>query len=29
LAHNVGPLTILGLAQGAIIALFALGYTLV
>jgi branched-chain amino acid transport system permease protein len=29
LAHNVGPLTILGLTQGAIIALFALGYTLV
>jgi branched-chain amino acid transport system permease protein len=29
LAHNIGPLTILGLAQGAIIALFALGYTLV
>jgi branched-chain amino acid transport system permease protein len=29
LVHNVGPLTILGLAQGAIIALFALGYTLV
>jgi branched-chain amino acid transport system permease protein len=27
--HNFGPLTIAGLAQGAIIALFALGYTLV
>src|SRR3954451_15623049 len=26
---NFGPLTITGLAQGAIIALFALGYTLV
>jgi len=29
LIHNFGPLTITGLAQGAIIALFALGYTLV
>src|SRR5256885_3993466 len=29
LFHNLGPLTITGLAQGAIIALFALGYTLV
>jgi branched-chain amino acid transport system permease protein len=29
LIHDFGPLTILGLAQGAIIALFALGYTLV
>jgi branched-chain amino acid transport system permease protein len=29
LVHNFGPLTITGLAQGAIIALFALGYTLV
>ncbi|MEV6599533.1 branched-chain amino acid ABC transporter permease [Actinoplanes sp. NPDC051346] len=29
LIENFGPLTITGLAQGAIIALFALGYTLV
>jgi branched-chain amino acid transport system permease protein len=29
LIHDFGPLTITGLAQGAIIALFALGYTLV
>ncbi|GAA5192017.1 branched-chain amino acid ABC transporter permease [Rugosimonospora acidiphila] len=29
LIHNLGPLTITGLAQGAIYALFALGYTLV
>lgn len=29
LAHNWGPLTASGLAQGAIYALFALGYTLV
>lgn len=29
LIHNFGELTITGLAQGAIIALFALGYTLV
>ncbi|AEV82717.1 branched-chain amino acid ABC transporter permease [Actinoplanes sp. SE50] len=29
LIQNFGPLTITGLAQGAIIALFALGYTLV
>ncbi|HWB34803.1 MAG TPA: branched-chain amino acid ABC transporter permease [Rugosimonospora sp.] len=29
LIHNFGPLTVTGLAQGAIIALFALGYTLV
>ncbi len=29
LIHNLGPLTITGLTQGAIIALFALGYTLV
>jgi branched-chain amino acid transport system permease protein len=29
LIHNLGPLTVTGLAQGAIIALFALGYTLV
>jgi branched-chain amino acid transport system permease protein len=29
LLHSVGPLTIAGLAQGAIYALFALGYTLV
>jgi branched-chain amino acid transport system permease protein len=29
LIHNFGPLTITGLTQGAIIALFALGYTLV
>jgi branched-chain amino acid transport system permease protein len=29
LIHEFGPLTITGLAQGAIIALFALGYTLV
>jgi branched-chain amino acid transport system permease protein len=29
LFHNFGPLTITGLTQGAIIALFALGYTLV
>jgi len=29
LFHSFGPLTITGLAQGAIIALFALGYTLV
>jgi len=29
LFHTLGPLTVTGLAQGAIIALFALGYTLV
>jgi branched-chain amino acid transport system permease protein len=29
LIQDFGPLTITGLAQGAIIALFALGYTLV
>jgi branched-chain amino acid transport system permease protein len=29
LIHNLGPLTATGLAQGAIYALFALGYTLV
>ncbi|WP_412742162.1 branched-chain amino acid ABC transporter permease [Krasilnikovia sp. MM14-A1004] len=29
LIHDFGPLTVTGLAQGAIIALFALGYTLV
>lgn len=29
LLHNFGPLTVSGLAQGAIYALFALGYTLV
>ena len=29
LLHSLGPLTIAGLAQGAIYALFALGYTLV
>jgi branched-chain amino acid transport system permease protein len=29
LIHNFGPLTVTGLAQGAIYALFALGYTLV
>jgi branched-chain amino acid transport system permease protein len=29
LINNLGPLTVTGLAQGAIIALFALGYTLV
>jgi branched-chain amino acid transport system permease protein len=29
LIDNLGPLTVTGLAQGAIIALFALGYTLV
>lgn len=29
LLHDFGPLTVTGLAQGAIIALFALGYTLV
>src|SRR3954462_2126118 len=29
LIDNFGPLTVAGLAQGAIIALFALGYTLV
>jgi branched-chain amino acid transport system permease protein len=29
LVHDFGPLTVTGLAQGAIIALFALGYTLV
>jgi branched-chain amino acid transport system permease protein len=29
LIHDLGPLTVTGLAQGAIIALFALGYTLV
>ena len=29
LLHSLGPLSIAGLAQGAIYALFALGYTLV
>jgi branched-chain amino acid transport system permease protein len=29
LINDFGPLTVTGLAQGAIIALFALGYTLV
>src|SRR5437764_14766073 len=29
LIHDFGPLTVTGLAQGAIYALFALGYTLV
>ena len=29
LIHDFGPLTVTGIAQGAIYALFALGYTLV